>query len=109
MPTNPQVRAAMSETGGLGIDPNVQSTLFDAWIGFNLSHSLGVVVMAAVIAWHGLTDLAKVSTQAWFLVLVVVVPALYLVLAVRFWFAKPRDAIAFASVLVWVGIAVELV
>jgi len=35
MPTNPQVRAAMSETGGLGIDPNVQFTLFDAWIGFN--------------------------------------------------------------------------
>ena len=99
----------MSEVGGLGLAPEIETTLFRAWIGFNLSHSLGVIVVAAIVLVHAASDFAQVVTEPWFLVLVAVAPVAYLVLAVKYWFDKPRDAIALATVLLWAGVAIELV
>lgn len=108
MPVSPTVRAAMSEVGGLGMAPEIESTLFRAWIGFNLSHSLGVVVIAGIVLIHTLSDITQAASEPWFLALVFVVPALYFVMALKYWFDKPRDAIAFATLLLWAGVIIEL-
>ena len=109
MPTNPKVIAAMNIPGGLGMAPDLQTTLFRAWIGFNLSHSLGVIVIAGVVLRHAIADLAMAVDQPWFLVMVFAVPASYFLLAVKYWFDKPRNAIALATTLVWAGVLIEVV
>ena len=108
MPTDPDVRAGMSTTGGLGLAPHIDSNLYKAWIGFNLSHSLGVVVAAGVLIRHAIVDFSQSAGQAWFIVLAVAVPAIYFVLAQLYWFDKPRNGIAVGATLVWVGLILEM-
>jgi len=105
MPTDPDVRAAMSKPGGLGLAPELQSTLFKAWVGFNFSHAFGVVVVGALVLGH---SVGGVSTQPWFVLVTLGAPIVYLVLAQLYWFAKPRDAIALATMLIWSGMLIEL-
>ncbi len=108
MPTDPTVRAAMSEVGGLGLAPGIESTLYRAWIGFNLSHSLGVVAIAAIMLVRSVTDLGLAVNDLWFLMLVVIAPPTYFLLAVKYWFDQPRNAIAVATALLWAGVLVEV-
>ena len=108
MPTNPDVRTAMQQVGGLGMAPDIDSSLYRAWIGFNLSHSLGIVAIAGVLLANITTGLDAAVGQVWFLVLVALVPPLYLYLAVKYWFDKPRDGIALATILLWAGVIFEL-
>ena len=108
MPLNSSVREAMLIESGLGLAPNVQSTLYRAWVGFNLSHSLGVIAVGAVLVWHAIAENGAAIDEPWFVALALG-PVAYLVLAVTYWFDKPRNAIAFATVLIWVGVAAELV
>ena len=107
MPTDPAVRDAMVVEGGLGLAPALESTLYRAWVGFNLSHSLGVIVVGAILLWHAVADLGAAVNETWFVVLAAV-PIAYFAMAVKYWFDKPRDAIAVAVVLVWAGIVIEL-
>ena len=109
MPTSPAVRAAMAEVGGLGMAPEIESTLFRAWIGFNLSHALGIIAISGILLTQILTDFGQAVDQAWFLVLVALAPLLYFLLAVKYWFDKPRDGIAMGTLLLWAGVIVELV
>lgn len=109
MPTDPDVRDAMQVRGGIGMAPDIDSNLFRAWIGFNFSHSLGIVVIAGVILWHTLDDVAVAVEQPWFLAVVFVVPVVYLVLAQLYWFSDPRNAIFVATLLLWAGTIIELV
>lgn len=108
MPTNPETRDAMSTPGGLGLAPELESTLFKAWIGFNYSHAFGVITIAAIVLFHVLDDLGAALDQLWFAALVVFAPPLYLVLAQRYWFNQPRDAIALGTFLLWIGVLVEV-
>ncbi len=108
MPTDPETLAAMQRTGGLGMAPELQSTLYKAWTGFNYSHALGVVIAASIVLYHAVRDLGAAVDQVWFVILALGVPVLYFVLAKLYWFAKPRDAIAFGGLLVWIGMLIEL-
>lgn len=108
MPTDPTVADAMQVTGGLGLAPDIRTTLYRAWIGFNLSHSLGVLTLAAILLVRTGTDFGAAVDDVWFLALSAVVPLAYLVLAIKFWFDKPRNAIAVATVLIWASIGWEL-
>jgi hypothetical protein len=68
--------------------------MWRAWIGFNLSHSLGALLFGATaIAWPGVT--AGHDALAW---LPAAVSALFLVIGLRFWFRVPNAAIALATV-----------
>lgn len=104
MPTNDETRAAMSVVGGLGVAPELKSTLWKAWIGFNFSHSLGLVVVGLVIggpvALSGTVPLGNV----WWLACALVLPGIYLWLSVQYWFSKPTQGIAAAAVLILLGI-----
>ncbi len=108
MPTDPETLAAMSRSGGLGLAPHLDTTLFRAWVGFNLSHSLGVIAIALILMANAFDDLGAAVGKVWFLVLAFGAPALYFFLAINFWFDKPRDGIALGAALVWIGLIVEL-
>lgn len=60
-----------------------------AWVGFNLSHALGVLVFGAVVVMLG-WDAAAFSQHARTGVpLAVVVASLYLYLGTQYWFRTP--------------------
>lgn len=108
MPTNPDTIAAMQVPGGIGLEPNLNQAMYQAWIGFNLSHSLGVVAAAAVVLVGAVDDFSASASNPWFVAFSMILPMVYLAIAVRFWFAKPRDGIAFGAALVWAGMIIEL-
>ena len=64
-----------------------------AWIGFNLSHSLGALLVGAMaIAWPALA--AGHAALAW---LPAAVAAVYLLIGLRYWFHVPNAGIAVAT------------
>jgi hypothetical protein len=89
VPVDPSVAHAMANSavrlsrGG--------TDMWRAWIGFNFSHSLGVLLFAALAVWAGL----RINTLP-----VAIMPALiligsvYLVLALRYWFRIPAIGVA---------------
>jgi hypothetical protein len=68
--------------------------MWRAWIGFNFSHSLGVLMAAGLALWTGL----RFNT----LPVGIIIPALtligcvYLVLALLYWFRVPAIGVALA-------------
>ena len=108
-PTDPVVQAAMVRNGGIGMAPDLDSSLWKAWIGFNLSHALGVVIIATIVLTQVLSGVADALDQSWFLLLVFLVPATYLVLSIRYWFRDPTVGITLGTLLIWVGAIVGVV
>src|SRR2546428_2178879 len=94
-PTDDRVRPAMV-AARLRLAP--QTTIWDAWLGFNLSHSLGLVVFGAVLTWLGLRDFDLVANSAFLTGGSIVVAVLYFVMAVRFWFWLPAIVSAIGAV-----------
>ena len=85
-PTDESVRRAMQKSR-LAINP--RTNLWDAWLGFNLSHSLGLVLFGGgliVAAWRHFPVFAQSPLMQ---VTALVVAAAYLILSVRFWFWVP--------------------
>jgi hypothetical protein len=95
VPQDPSVARAMSGSNlrlsGSG------TTMWRAWVGFNFSHSLGVVLFGTVCLGAGLV-LGTVLLPAWMLFGFVVIAALYLVVGVVYWFRIPVAGIAVAGV-----------
>ena len=92
VPGDPALLAAMSDSrvrlAGDATD------MWRAWVGFNLSHSLGALLFGAmVIAWPVVS--AGHDALAW---LPAAVAALYLAIGIRFWFSVPNVGIAAATV-----------
>ncbi len=97
-PTEPSVRDAMA-SAPLALAP--QTTVWRSWLGFNLSHSLGLLVFGAVFAALAWRDFTWLQASLVFRLMPPVVALLYAVLAIRFWFWVPAlaAAIGFASLL----------
>jgi len=92
VPHDPALKAAM-ETSGVRLAGN-GTTMWRAWVGFNLSHSLGAIVFglgATALGWPGL-ELPAVA--AW---LPAVIGAAYLGIGLHCWFKLPNAGIAIAS------------
>jgi hypothetical protein len=91
-PVDPSVARAMANSA---VRPSGGGTdMWRTWIGFNFSHSLGVLLFAALAVWAG----ARINTLP-----VGIMPALtligcvYLVLAVRDWLPIPAIGIAIGT------------
>ena len=85
-PTDDKVRQAMMDAR-LRLAP--ATTIWRAWIGFNFSHGLGLLVFGGVLgglAWH---DFRLVAGSIALQVTAVAVAGVYAFLAVRFWFVVP--------------------
>jgi hypothetical protein len=60
-----------------------ETTMWDAWVGFNASHSLGTIIFAAFYVPLAMFNLPVITHSLWFTVLPVVVGLAYLALAKR--------------------------
>jgi hypothetical protein len=93
VPADPTVVQAMANSG-LRLSRGA-TDMWRAWIGFNFSHSLGVLLTAALALWAGV----KINT----LPVGVIMPVLiliccaYLVIALRYWFRGPVIGVAIAT------------
>lgn len=94
-PRDPAVRGAMARDSIL---LTRRTTVWLAWVGFNMSHSLGAILFGVVVALVGRSSASFEAQATVFLPLAVLVSAIYLVLAVRYWFRTPVIGISLASV-----------
>jgi hypothetical protein len=85
-PTDERLRRAMAEAP-LRLAP--QTTVWNAWLGFNLSHSLGLVIVGALLGGLGFHDFDVVAESLWLRFSAVAIGIIYVVLALRFWFWVP--------------------
>jgi hypothetical protein len=94
-PRDPAVRDAMAHDS---VVLTRRTTLWLAWVGFNLSHSLGAILFGAVVVLIGRSSASFEAQATVFLPLAVLVSATYLALGVRYWFRTPIIGISLASV-----------
>jgi hypothetical protein len=92
VPADPSVAQAMAHStlrlsqGG--------TDMWRAWIGFNFSHSLGLLVFAALAIWAG----ARIKTlPSAVMPGLILVGGLYLVLALLYWFRSPAIGVAMGT------------
>jgi uncharacterized membrane protein len=68
--------------------------MWRAWIGFSFSHSLGVLLFAALAVWAG----SRINTfPVGIMPALTLVGCVYLVLALRYWFRHPAIGIAIGT------------
>jgi len=85
-PTDDRVRLAMVDAP-LRLAP--QTTIWKSWVGFNFSHSLGLVVFGGLLTGLALRDFDLVAQSLFLKGSSVLVAVLYFWMAVRFWFWLP--------------------
>ncbi len=62
--------------------------MWQAWVGFNFSHSLGVVLFGALCLAAG-AAITPLSLPGWVLLLLAAIGLLYVVIAALYWFRIP--------------------
>lgn len=93
-PYDEAVRTAMQATT---LRITRETTLWNAWIGFNASHSLGAMVFAAFVLLLAIgygEFLRSAPVFAW---LAFANAAVWLAVARRYWFRIPRNGLALAT------------
>jgi hypothetical protein len=73
------------------------TTMWQAWVGFNFSHSLGAIIFGVLCFCTG-TVIGTMALPAWVLFIFVVIGLFYLGLSVLYWFRIPTMGIALAVV-----------
>jgi hypothetical protein len=85
-PADPGLATAMAHTP---VRLTRRTNVWLAWVGFNLSHSLGAVLFGVVVLLIGRSTSSFAADGGVFRPLAVIVSASYLVLAIRYWFRTP--------------------
>lgn len=103
-PRDPALRQAMQQSS-IGLHPSVN--LWRAWLGFNLSHSLGLVLFGAVYLYIGVVEPNVFASSRLIQAVAVLVSAIYVVLSLKFFFFRPAigTAIGLVCFLVAAGLA----
>jgi hypothetical protein len=91
-----QVTTAMQQTS-----PNItkHTSMWRAWLGFNYSHSLGILWLPLIYVHLALNHMTLLSQSIWLTGLLPIIALLYAVLSKRYWFNIPLvgSLLAFAS------------
>ena len=85
-PPDPALRQAMQESS-VRFDPTIN--LWRSWLGFNLSHSLGLVLFGSAFLYIGIFAPHAFVSSLPLQGVAVLVSAIYLVLSLKFFFSKP--------------------
>lgn len=93
-PADDAVRLAMKSTGVRF--SRGRANVWDAWLGFNISHGLGLLLFGAGAAWLG-WSIEDVAITRSALTLLVGIGLIYFLLSVRFWFWAPAVGTAVAT------------
>ena len=89
-PIDPNVRQAMQ---GARLAFNPRANVWQAWLGFNISHSLGLLMFGVATAWRG-WRIETVAVTGPLLAVAIVIGLIYFILSMRFWFYAPAVASA---------------
>jgi hypothetical protein len=103
----PRDRAVIEAMKGTSPVLTRQTTMWDAWIGFNASHSLGAILLAAFYILLATQHMEVLARSKSFILLAVAAGAFYLWLAHVYWFKIPFIGIAIATAC-FIGAAVLL-
>ncbi len=93
-PRDPSLRTAM-QNSGIALHPAIN--LWDAWMGFNLTHSLGIVLFGGAFLYVGIVAPDAFAQSVLLQGCAISVSAIYLVLSIRFFFSKPAIGSAVAT------------
>jgi hypothetical protein len=85
-PPDISLRQSMQESS-IAIHP--QANLWKAWLGFNLSHSLGIVMFGGTLLVIGLFYFPLFAQSLWLQGYALLIAATYLILSLKFWFSRP--------------------
>ena len=85
-PTEESVRLAMQ---GAQLRFNRRINLWESWLGFNLSHSMGAMMFGGALLFAAQAHLDAFLENAVLQAVAVLIPVFYLVVAIRFWFWGP--------------------
>jgi hypothetical protein len=94
-PRDPAYRQGMSQQTVL---LTRRTNLWLAWVGFNLSHSLGAVLFGVVVLLVGRNPATFRANWSAFVPLAIVVSGTYLAIGLRYWFRSPIVAIIISCV-----------
>ena len=75
-----------------------RTTMWDTWIGFNGSHSLGAIFIAVFYILLATTNMEVIRETKSFVLLAVLIGTSYLALAIRYWFRVPLLGILIATI-----------
>ena len=76
-----------------------RTDLWRAWVGFNLSHSLGAVAFGLLVVVAGRSQTSFAAEGPFLAPLALMISSSYLALAVRFWFRTPIVGCAISATL----------
>ena len=75
-----------------------RTTMWNAWIGFNGSHSLGAIFIAMFYILLATTHMEVIRETKSFILLAVLIGVSYLALAIKYWFRIPLIGILIATI-----------
>lgn len=90
-PRDPALPGAMAQSG---LYLTSRTDVWRAWVGFNLSHSLGAVLFGVLVMLTGRTQAVFAMESPVAVPLAISVAAIYFVLGLRYWFRVPTTGIA---------------
>ena len=93
-PIDDSVRDSMKSTGVRFA--RGRTSMWDAWLGFNISHGLGALIFGIAVVVLGNYPIL-IETSKMLLLLPVIAGLAYFYLAVRFWFYLPAIGISLAT------------
>ena len=85
-PRDAELRTAMQQSS-VAFHPKIN--LWQAWMGFNLSHSLGLVMFGGTFLYVGVFHSLLFSQSPLLQGCSILIPAAYLAMSLKFWFSKP--------------------
>jgi hypothetical protein len=102
-PSDDAVRLAMQ--GSTMRFARGRTSMWSFWLGFNISHGLGAIVLGMAAVY--VPRVAPASQATLVFVALTVISIAYLITAVRFWFYKPTIGVAVATGLFLTALALE--
>ena len=92
LPRQPQLLEDMKKTSPV-ISRDL--TMWNAWIGFNGSHSMGIVFIAVINIYIAVQFFPVFQKSHFYFLLNIATMAFYLFLASKYWFSKPLLGVCF--------------
>ncbi|MGX5172504.1 LIC_13387 family protein [Aliikangiella sp. IMCC44653] len=86
-----------------------ETTMWDAWVGFNASHSLGAISIAAIYIPLAVFNMEVISENIYYSIFVTIISIAYLGLAYKYWFRVPFFGFAIATVCFIGSIAAKII
>ena len=105
-PREPGTRQAMEQS-----TPRItrETTVWRAWVGFNATHSLGILMFGLIYGYLALTAPALLFGSLFLQALGLIMLASYVVLARRYFFSVPFRGVVAATLLYVTGLVVAAV